>query len=526
MEMHKSSWNPDVGVAIAYPYIISKDYYKAPFFGTEFEFESDLARAIENLRAMFQVMIDKEGEKEQRFIDTFLASIKKNDPSFYSEVVTFFENVDDKSKMIDMIQKYRMGLLKNYETIEVGLREFDKKWDLFYNKTFLNALYQLKIDNPLDASPEQLINMIQQQMQEEADKRLKEEESKQYATFLGSTFNAIRDMSSTKFGKDYTKALQGLKDNSYIKGKIKEHAGKGKTQSIYEIFQGYLFGILNGLSSEQFLVTFGGGSSTARFTQSTSTLTGNNKSSAVAIKTDVLEIVNTDLTLEPPDQRKIIDKLESTTSKELYKYIEDIDDKTAFVIHTSVKDQSTNKNYSTGKSMAVDIAKKQDATLDTRLGPLKEIAAVVGSSQGDIESLIFGIANAGNYMIDYGMKNAIVIGITSLCAAYMFEDYVDTFSQFDSETTNKHLHLYFANGKYYTVSDILRLSLSSLTSAGKNQYVKVSFGPTTANEFKASDVSDLSGQDKWNAVRTNTLKHGKLGIKLDTNALLNAIYPA
>jgi hypothetical protein len=45
----------------------------------------------------------------------------------------------------------------------------------------------------------------------------------------------------------------------------------------------------------------------------------------------------------------------------------------------------------------------------------------------------------------------------------MFEDYIDTFAQFDSEQdTNDALHVYFINGKYYTLSTILTLAADEL----------------------------------------------------------------
>ena len=174
--------------------------------------------------------------------------------------------------------------------------------------------------------------------------------------------------------------------------------------------------------------------------------------------------------------------------------------------------------------MQVDITKS--SSLDTRLGPIKEIGNIVGGGvYKDIQNLIFAIANAGDYMVASNMKEQILTGLTSLCAAYMFEDYAETFAQFNSETSNKQLHLYFISGKYYTISDILTLTRDSLKPSGKNTYVKISFAPTKANEFKANEVVSLHGQPKWEAVRINTLKHGSMSIRLNTRALLNAIYP-
>lgn len=518
MDIAKSSFNPSVSSIISYPYIISKEYYLANGLGESFSFEDELSNSVAKLKDMLQIIIQREQGKEENFINSFFAPIKEKDPDTYSKIEAYLGRGLDKSRAIDMIQKYRMGLLNNFENIESDLRNFDKKWELFYNKIFMQTLKKINAPDALNLTLEDYISFIQNQM----ERNVQDESAKEgYNKFLNNVFGAVKELTKTKFGQDFEKSLNTLESNSYIKSKRKEHSKGNKGQSIEEIVKGYLFGIMNGLSAEQFLVSFGGGSSTARFSQAISTITKGGQSSSVAIKTDVIEILNADLEFSPSDQSSILNDLEKT-NQALYQYIQQIDDKTAFIVHTSVKDQSTNKKYGSGKSMTVDITKS--ASLDTRLGPLRDIAASLSNGK-DVENLIFAIANAGDYMVASGLRGEILIGITSLCAAYMFEDYVETFSQFESETSNKHLHLYFANGKYYTVSDILTLTLNTLNVTNKSRYVKISFNPTKIDEFNDKSLEGLHGESKWEQVRTNTLRDGNMSVRLDTNALLNDIYP-
>lgn len=54
--------------------------------------------------------------------------------------------------------------------------------------------------------------------------------------------------------------------------------------------------------------------------------------------------------------------------------------------------------------------------------------------------------------------------------------------------------------------------------------VQIGFVPTKKNEFNEPSLNGLQGREKWDKVRENTLNHGKMNVKLNTRALLEAVY--
>jgi hypothetical protein len=74
---------------------------------------------------------------------------------------------------------------------------------------------------------------------------------------------------------------------------------------------------------------------------------------------------------------------------------------------------------------------------------------------GSIEDLIFAIINAANNFVASDELERIADTVASLSAAYMFEDYEESYENAVSGTDNNRLHCYFVNGKYYLLSDIL-----------------------------------------------------------------------
>ena len=191
----------------------------------------------------------------------------------------------------------------------------------------------------------------------------------------------IGDMASTKFGEDYKKSCSKLNDNPYIIQKQKEHVGAGKSETIEDIIRGYLFGIINGLSAEIFLESRGVGKSSARVTQAQKTLSNRKGWGKTAIQTDVLEVLSATFDVQLPSQNDV-EFAQIETAEKMYEWLNKIDLEEKFILHTSVKDQSTNKSYGTGKSMNIDVRKV--ASLDARLEPLKSISEEVSYGSKDI----------------------------------------------------------------------------------------------------------------------------------------------
>ena len=127
-------------------------------------------------------------------------------------------------------------------------------------------------------------------------------------------------------------------------------------------------------------------------------------------------------------------------------------------------------------------------------------------------------AGEGGYMQDntQGIERAIV----SLCATWMFEDYEDTFAQIKSGVINNHLHVYFISGLYYTVSDILNLTIDQLEKADEKTLVYVKFKPSDKDPYPDVQFDrSIRGIPRWEYVRNKNLQAGRLSISMNTKIL-------
>lgn len=268
------------------------------------------------------------------------------------------------------------------KSIEENAQDFAGIWSNIANKTFVDKIRDLQI------SPNKMLSMTVEQFIQTAEQEIINEhksivglDSNAYEAFVKDVMRQIGDMASTKFGEDYKKSFSKLNDNPYIIQKQKEHVGAGKSETIEDIIRGYLFGIINGLSAEIFLESRGVGKSSARVTQAQKTLSNRKGWGKTAIQTDVLEVLSATFDVQLPSQNDV-EFAQIETAEKMYEWLNKIDLEEKFILHTSVKDQSTNKSYGTGKSMNIDVRKV--ASLDARLEPLKSISEEVSYGSKDI----------------------------------------------------------------------------------------------------------------------------------------------
>ena len=515
----------------SYPYVVSKDYAKSSQFLQEVpSYDSTLKDTVDDLRSLMYVLANKEKQKENNFVQAYLYTIREKDTNLYFELSSLFAQRDNPaaiSQAIDAVQKYRMGMYDVVKTIKENAATFSETWSAIANKVFVDALYNFKFDNMdiMNLTIDDLLKTAGQRIVDEYSGQISVD-SKVYQNFVNKVLGSVREMAHTKFGDDYSKTFAQLESNPYIQSVKKKHRTEGKTEKVEEIIKGYLFGIVNGLSAEAFLEFNKSGKSTARITQKQKSLSNRSGYGQVAIQTDVIEIVNSTFTIALPEQDEL-EQRQIETADQLYDWLGKIDLEDKFVIHTSVKDQSTNRNYNNGKALSIDVRK--EASLDARLEPLKSICEQVSLGKRELENLIFAVVNAGEYMVsnDLYKSGQIVKGLTAVCAAYMFEDYIDTFAQFDSEQdTNDALHVYFINGKYYTLSTILTLAANELDfgNSKSNRIVQINFRPLKERNIFEEVPENLIGRERWDWVRGETLSGGKMSMRLNTRALLNQIY--
>lgn len=507
----------------SYPYVVHKEL-KNYFVQSMPDYDSEFVESLESLKNMMLKVASIERKKEDNFVRSF---IYQNFTEYDSKMANDLMSVYSSSKankisyLMDAIQKYRMKMYNCEKSIRENAQEFAKSWNKIYNKTFVDAVKNLDLHNmkPEDMTVEEIISLIEQNILD----KYKETTSSAYGCFVKKVMENIRSMSGEKFGKDYKTVLKNLENNPYIQAKRKEYSGKnGKNDTPISIIQGYLFGIINGLSAETFLEANKIGTSTARITQSLKTASGKGAGAKVAIQTDVLEVLSTTFEITPPDQEETI-ALALKTADEMYSWLNKLDIEKHFVVHTSVKDQSTNRNYASG-SMSIDVRK--DASLDVRIQPLKEICEKINMGNKSMENLIFALINAGNNMIseDLYKNGKLLQGLTAVCAAYMFEDYIDTFSQLESDTNNNAIHVYFINGHYYTLSDILLMASERMSEKKSASYVQIGFKPIQKDVFAQQNLMGLQGRERWEKAREDALTGGKMNIRLNTRLLVDTVY--
>lgn len=558
-ELEQSSYIfPSDSEIYSYPYVVVKSGAKGYLGANSPVYKIDVRNDVARLETMLDTVIAHESAKEKKLITNYLNKIQETDPEFYQIISPFlsFNSLGDISRAFDLIERYRRGLLDITKNLPNELQRWDKFWENFQNRRFIYTMNDVfnNIDENslLNMTPDQLLLVIQEKIEKQwnSDYNWSQE---RYSSFVTEVMNNLRNnaISGSSILDLYSQPIKNMDQDDYVVS-VRKKDKKKASYSALKIVEDWIFGILNGLPTEVFVTFTGGGAGTGRVTQTVNTMTVNdngeiNQLKKQAIQTDVFSIVDTDFMAkiqENQELSKIADS-ENAVNERIINYLDTIDPNEAFEIHYSVKDQSRSKDYGIKNVGAIDIRK--EAGLDSRLATLKEIASVVDGGSA-ITDIVFILANSGKGMLYDGssiIKQA-ERALGYMCAAYMFEDYLKTFqsaNDFIPETalnmTNK-IHIYFANGHFYPLSEILSFTKQRLNGITKidgnklNSIASVLFKPTSNNvyatgKYGKQDISSYTGIDKWNAVRAVTFSESKISVNFNIGnleALVNSIFRA
>lgn len=528
-----STERPSNQEIFAAPYVLSKNQksIEKKNFINEVGFDSAFIETRENLLMAMWHLIDLEQRKERLFVNSFLEQVKIGDPEFAQQLETILKpKIGDGpgriSLALEAIQLYRAEQWNVTQSIEQNLTYFTEYWEAISNKVFMSAVNEvskeilnkknrtLTISDLVDAVEQKIMNSFLSDVQDE------------YKPVVKKVISQVKNLARTKFGEEYDYTLKELENGTYIQRKMEKHktktSSKYKNESVESILMDYVGGLINGLSAEMFMEAKKLGKGTGRIGMSEKRLTkGTGSKEGRAIQTDVIEIFSTELTSPDIDMSEL-EKETMKTLTQMRSWLDSLDLSDKLIVHTSVKDYGA-------ASPAIHI--RGTKPLDVRLAPLAEICESINMHRGDIQNLIFALVNAGEYMIanDLYRSGLLAQALTTISATYMFEDYVDTFTQLESDTSNNELHVYFINGHYYTMSDILTQSyyqIKEKISEGKSTrggMVKVTFLPTKENVFEDKSLDNLIGRDRWEQVRNLTLEKGRLGIALNAKQLRDMI---
>lgn len=180
----------------------------------------------------------------------------------------------------------------------------------------------------------------------------------------------------------------------------------------------------------------------------------------VSVDTDVLKDI-----VQNVMENYIGDRSPQALAKEIYNRVlaameemkEDV-----FFLAVSAKDYRSNMNFEFGSGAAKPFAKR-----------LNSISSILGTGGliPNMELVLRNIVGTKRYdrAFLYDQREEVLTGIGYLAAAYMFDDIEDMFMQ----PSTRSLHVYYINGVYFTLSDLLMKLAESLKTIRSQSLVEV-----------------------------------------------------
>lgn len=517
------------------PYgVVDKGVYGKYFKELKYYDNEDFNLTKNALKNILESLYEKESSKEENFLNGLLRKIQVNDPEFYPTVQSLVQSRNF-SKAFNAIKRRREGLYNIQKDFSTNIDKFANEWSKNQNKAFLTAFQNAITGGKGGIGGRDLTkilnnNMLNKTFEEilEESRQIFMENARQTASYtmienLDKVWDLINDYFRTTLqdkGLNMTNNLKNYydniivdKDKEWIKVKNRKKGqryNKTVAQLAKKIAQDM---ILNGLSAELYL-TLDGGAHTGQIKKQYKSYSGAQTTTG-NIQSDVIELWNSEFEVDL-DMTDSIKKILLEEKNDIYKKVEkllDIYSENNFIIHYSSKDLNI---MSTEKRANI----RGTQSFDSRLEELEQIAIEINGSK--IEDLIFSIINTTKGLIFSNNSDIEKVkeSIVAVCAAWMFEDYKETFRQIQSGVTNNRLHCYFINGNYYLVSDILKMVLNQIEQTQKERIVTVSLSPGNKNVYgTVVNRGDAFGIPRWDAVRQESLLSGTIGIRMNTLVL-------
>ena len=470
------------------PYgVVDKGVYGKHFKELKYYDDEDFNITKNALKNILESLYEKESSKEENFLNELLRKIQVNDPEFYPTVQSLVQSRNF-SKAFNAIKRRREGLYNIKKDFSANIDKFANEWSKNQNKAFLTAFQNAITGGKGGIGGRDLTkildnNMLNKTFEEilEESRQIFMENARQTASYtmienLDKVWDLINDYFRTTLqdkGLSMNNNLRNYYDNVIV-GKDKEwikvknrKKGQRYNKTVAQLAKKIAEDmILNGLSAELYL-TLDGGAHTGQIKKQYKSYSGAQTTTG-NIQSDVIELWNSEFEIDL-DMTDSIKKILLEEKNDIYKKVErllDIYTENNFIIHYSSKDLNI---MSTEKRATI----RGTQSFDSRLEELEQIAIEINGSK--IEDLIFSIINTTKGLIFSNNSDIEKVkeSIVAVCAAWMFEDYKETFKQVQSGITNNRLHCYFINGNYYLVSDILKMVLNQIEQTQKERIVTV-----------------------------------------------------
>ena len=476
--------------------------------------------AIDIIINLFETAADNEEARETALFQTYIDLIPEK-TQLRNDFDMLIKN-KQYSQAFDTLQKVMQKMYDFDKSLEENQKLFAKNNDLFLTGNFLHSVIdQLGRtshvtnkaadfrDINLSITGEQLINNIIQQVREQAEKRLNNNEIKQYEKYLDRIADYIREIFIDSYGIDSLQnSLQDLEKNKNIIDKRKE--AKYSNVPLNRLIYNQVYGLLNGMGLEVNIDLNGGGVKTGKITGAKG-----------MIKSDDIILMTTHHTLTFQENPQLKEELQTLNTKyDLDEFLQRGDFKDNFIIMTSAKDQSFSSGFNNkfGKN-AIKFA--EQASLTERIADIRMFASSAGAIGPGINDLIFALVNLEHDMVCAGEKGAVKQALGVLCINWMFDDLGDVVLNVSLANGASKICVYNINGWYYTLSDILRRTVNRIKAKQNSDLVAVKLSIPKTSSY-ASDVEE--GMARWEATRSNIMSNTTLGFDLKVKNLFNAFY--
>lgn len=520
---------PTPAVARAKPYyIVKKGIYGREFNHLDTNYWKLVDREAKSLMNLLEKLIKIETGKEKFFLKGLLSKIEQQDPRFFNELKN--KGYSSNSQLMELIDLRKRNLLALNKSWEQNIKDYTNLYAQFQNRYFLGVAEKVIKDkygrntvntfrnrkDVEDKTFDQLLIEIREAINADVSRL----ENQAFASDINETWRYMEQDLRARIGENgLSKTLRDKVTEKFLEEEAKYNTSKKnerrKFTTIKQFVRNLVYGWANGLSAEE-TNSVTGGVHTGDYKISYANTPG-----LKDIQSDSITFYTASWDVEPRAKEQI-EKIFKEAGQELkdghLEKLTELYNQYNFVVHYSMKDLFHNSTHRTATI-------RQKESLASRIPALKNIAEQTGITSMD--DLAFQLVNTAKGAIYEDNRESIKSEVMKVCMAWMFEDYVDTFDQFASDTMNNQLHVYKINGNIYFISDILRSIYNYVSDVEKNtKLINISLTVPDRNfygEMRNSD-NQYEGIERWDATAQAALEGIKLGIEMNTLQLEQLIY--
>ncbi len=430
------------------------------------------------------------------------------------------------SQAFDTLQKAMHDIYDFNKTLQENQAHFTEINEFYLNKTFINNLADVlgktshvtteaNFNNiNLDMTGEQIIDNILTNAEKQASQHMDNKELIRYKNFLLQIKSYIEKIFIESYGSNsLNHAISNLENNKKVKAQRKKDNGKHANDPLNQLVWNQVWGLLNGMSTE-ITISLNGGVQTGSIKND---LGQNIKSDAYTIMTAEGGFV-----FEEKEQEKL--NLQQITHKnELDTFLQQGAFEDNFIISSSAKDQSLAASFS-GKFSDDAIKFAEPASLNQRIADIRDFGSSAGLMGSGIDDLIFALVNLEHDMVCAGAEGAVKKALGAICANWMFDDVGDIVTNISMENDATKICVYFINGWYITLGDILQRTVDKLSKNKQQDLVTVSLSIPKGSSYGDAAKSTEPGLERWDTTRSIIMDSTKLGFRLRVKNLFNAFY--